>query len=325
MRRREFVGGIAGAAFSFLAGARAEHPAKVPRIGILATASRSGDFSQIFSSALRELGWIDGQNVLVDWKLSGGQAQRYDELAVDLVRAKTDVIIAANPNAALAARGATASIPIVMVNTADPVELGLVASLARPGGNVTGTSTLSVEVSAKQLELVSELLPGVSRLAVLSASSNPWHPNAVSALEAGARSLGVKLTVVAVRDPGELEPAFGDFARERVEGALVLADPMTFFYRAKLAEFSIRYHVPAVYGLREYVEAGGLMSYWADSKTVYRRTAAYVDKLLKGSKAADLPVEQPTKYELVINLKTAEALGLTVPPSLLSRADEVIE
>lgn len=327
MRRRQLLTGGAVAAFSCLATARAQGPARLRVVGVLATMPPSVDyeFSRIFREELVHLGWIEGRNVLIRWKNAEGQVSRFDELAAALVRANVDVIVVTNPNALLAARRATSSIPIVMVNTPDPVEFGFVSSLARPGGNVTGTSSLSADVSVKQLELITELLPGVSHLAVLSVSSNPWHPNAVSALHAAAPSLGVNLDVRTVHDAGELEQNFAGLARDRVQAVLVLADPLTFFYRARLAELGIRYRLPVVDGLREYAEAGALMAFWPESETLYRRTAAYVDKLLKGARAETLPVEQPTKYELVINLKTARSLGLDVPPSILARADKVIQ
>ncbi len=326
MRRRLFVAGLAGAALSSLTAARAQQPAKVPRIGVLAAAGPSDSrYARIFLDELIRLGWIDGQNVVIDWKYAAGQTQRYDELAAELVRAEVDVIAAPSPNALLAARRATTAIPIVMANTPDPVQLGVVASLARPGGNVTGSSTLSADVSAKQLQLLTDLLPGMSRLAVMAAVGNPWHPNAIGALEAAAPQLGVNLTVVSARNREEIERDFADIARDRLQAILVLADPMMFFHRALLAQLGIRHRLPSAYGPKEHVEAGGLMSYWADSEALYRRTAGYIDKLLKGAKAADLPVEQSTKYELAINLGTARALGIEVPPAFLARADEVIE
>jgi putative ABC transport system substrate-binding protein len=325
MRRRFFVAGLVGAALASLAAARAQQAAKVPRVGFLATGGPTDLFSETFLNELRKLGWIDGQNVVIDWKPTKGEAQRYDELVAELVRAEADVIVAPNPNAVLAARRATRTIPIVMVNTPDPVQLGIVTSLARPGGNVTGTSTLTIDLSVKQLQLLTELLPGASRIAVVSNRSNPWHPNAIGALEAASRSLGARLIVVTVHDPEEFERGFAEIARERGEAVLVLADPMASFHRAVLAELALRHRLPTAYGAGGHVEVGGLMSYWADPETLYRRTAAYVDKLLRGGKAADLPVEQPTKYKLVINLGTARALGLAIPPALLARADEVIE
>ena len=242
------------------------------------------------------------------------------------MRLKVDVIVAANPAATFAAKRSTESIPIVMVNTPDPVQLGLVVSLGRPGGNVTGTTTLSADVSIKQLELLKEAIPRAVRIAVLWNPSNPWHPIALKGAEAAARSLAVQLQLEAVRGPEELNAAFAAMTRERAGAVLVLADPMTFYYRSRLADLAAKRRLPAMYsGSRGYVEAGGLMHYWANQADLYRRVGSYVDRILKGAKPGDLPIEQPTKYELVINLKTAKALRLTIPPSLLQRADQVIE
>jgi putative ABC transport system substrate-binding protein len=324
MRRRTFVLGCAGAAITSLsAPARG---AQLPRIGILATSPPSNTPSwQVFLEELSKLGWIDGRSVTIDLRVTAGQIDRFDELSAELVRADVNVIVAPNPNSVLAARRTTASIPIVMVNTPDPVQLGIVASLARPGGNVTGTCSLSADVSAKQVQLLKELLPGLSHLIVMAVSTNPWHPHALGPIASAARGLNVEPTIATVRHAGEFEGLFAELTGDPSGGMLVLADPMTFFHRAALTAFGMRYRVAAAFGLKEYAEAGGLMSYWADMNLLYQRTAAYVDKLLKGESAANLPIEQPTKYELVINLKTAKAIGVDVPPSLLARADEVIE
>jgi putative ABC transport system substrate-binding protein len=326
MRRRRFLAGLAGATLSPLAAARAQRPVKLPRVGVMATSPPSDTrTSQAFLDELRKLGWIDGQNVTIEWKITEGRIQRFDEVAAELVRVGTDVIVAPNPNSVLAARHATESVPIVMVNAPDPVQLGIVASLARPGGNVTGTCSLSADVGAKQLELMKELLPGLSRIIVISNVTSPWHPYAGAVIKSAGRALGVDVTVLTVRQAGDFESAFADAARQKDQAVLVLADPLSFFNRALLGEHGLRYRVATASGLRDYAEAGSLMSYWADQEVLYRRTAAYVDKLLKGEKAENLPIEQPTKYELVINLRTARALGIEVPPSLLARADEVID
>jgi putative tryptophan/tyrosine transport system substrate-binding protein len=326
MRRRAFLAGVVAAAVSPLAMVRAQQPAKLPRVGILATSPPSNTPSyQALLGELRRFGWIDGQTVTIDWKITAGQIERFDELAADLVRTGTDVIIAPNPNSVLAARRATASIPIVMVNTPDPVQLGIVASLARPGANVTGTCSLSADVSAKEVQLLKEILPSLARLVVMTVTTNPWHPYAIGAVASSARSLGVEVAIVSMRSPADFESVFADLRGDRTKAILVLADPMTFFHRVALAELGMRYRVAAAFGLKEHAEVGGLMSYWADIEALYQRTAAYVDKLLKGEKPENLPIEQPTKYELVINLKTAKALAIDVPPSLLARADEVIE
>src|SRR3989442_1044222 len=266
-----------------------------------------------------------GLNLVIESRDAEGKTERFGELAAELVRLKIDVIVASNPAATFAAKRSTASIPIVMVNTPDPVQLGLVVSLGRPGGNVTGTTTLSADLSSKQLELLKEAVPRAMRIAVLWNPNNPWHPLAVKGAEAAARSLAVQLQIVEARSAEEFERAFEAMTRKRAGAVLVLADPLTSFHRTRLAELAIKRHLPGMYGTRAYAEAGGLMSYWAHQADLDRRVASYVDRILKGAKPADLPIEQPTKFELVINLKTAKALGLTIPPSLLSRADEVIQ
>jgi putative ABC transport system substrate-binding protein len=230
------------------------------------------------------------------------------------------VIVATNPAAVFGAKRATTTIPIVMVHTPDPVELGLVASLARPGGNITGMTSLSVDLTIKQLELLKEAVPRASRIAVLWNPDNPWHPVAVKGLRAGGQSLGMRLQILEVRSPDEFESAFQAMIRERAQAVLVLADPMTFAHRRRLASLAARHRLPLMGSLREYAEAGGLMSYWADGTELIGRAASYVDKILKGATPGDLPIEQPTKYELVVNLKTAKALGLAIPPPLLLRA-----
>jgi putative ABC transport system substrate-binding protein len=326
MTRRHFMAGLAGAVLAPLANARAQQSGRLPRIGILTTSIPSESrAAQAFITELRRLGWVDGQSVSIEWKVTAGQIERFDALARELVAKGTDVIVAPNPNAVVAARRATASVPIVMVNTPDPVQLGLVAGLARPGGNITGTSSLSADVSAKQAELMKELVPGMTRLTVMSVATNPWHPHAVAAIASSARPLGIEHAVITAQDARDFESAFAQTARGDGGGILVLADPVTFFHRASLAELGVRYRIASGYGLREYAEAGGLMSYWADHVVLFRRTAAYVDKLLRGERAESMPIEQPTKYELVINLRTAKAIGLEIPSGVLVRADEVIE
>ena len=270
------------------------------------------------------MGYAEGLNLAIEWRDAEGKAERFGDLAAELVRLKVDLIVAANPAATFAAKNATASIPIVMVNTPDPVQLGLVGSLGRPGGNVTGTTTLSADLSTKQLELLKEAVPRAVRIAVLWVPGNPWHLLALKGAEAAARSLTVQLQTVGVRTPEELDNAFAAMTKERAEAVLVLADPMTFFHRTRLADLAAKRRLPAMYGVKGYTEAGGLMSYWAHQADLYRRVGSYVDRILKGAKPAELPIEQPTKFELVVNLKTAKALGLTIPQSVLLRADEVI-
>ncbi len=320
--RRGFISSLGLGLLATPLAAEAQQAGKVYRVGVLSSgpSSRSG----LLRQGLRDLGYVEGLNLAVEWRSAEGRSERFDDLAAELVRLKVDVIVAPLPAAVFAAKRATTIIPIVMVNTPDPVQLGLVASLAHPGANITGLTSLSADFSIKQLELLKEAVPRVSRVAVLWNSSNPWHPRALKDMEGAARSLGVQLQILQVHDPEEFDKAFAAMTRERSGAVLVLADPMTFFYRTRLADLAAKHRLPAIYGLREHTDAGGFMSYWADSADLYRRTASFVDKILRGAKPTDLPVEQPTKFELVINLKTAKALGLTIPQSLLVRADEVI-
>jgi putative ABC transport system substrate-binding protein len=298
----------------------AQPPGRMFRVGALGV-SGVGPLRQ----TLRDAGYVEGSNLVIEWRDPEGKVERYADLAADLVRRDVDVIVAANPAATLAAKKSTTSIPIVMVNTPDPVQLGIVASLARPGGNITGTTTLSADLSTKQLQLLKEAVPRAVRIGVLINPDNPWHPLAVKGAEAAARSLAVRLHAVKVRRPEDLDSAFEAMSREQMDALLVLSDPTTFFHRNRLAELAARHRLPAMYGVRGYVDAGGLMSYWAHQADLYRRVGSYVDRILKGARPGDLPIEGPTRWELVINLKTSRAIGLSIPPSLLLRADEVIE
>ena len=300
--------------------AEMQHQAKIYRIGVLAT-SVPGQLRE----SLREIGYIEGRNLVLEVRETGGRADRVDDLARELAALKVDVIVATTPAAVFGAKRAAATIPIVMVNTPDPVQLGLVATLARPGGNITGTTSLSVDLSIKQLELLKEAVPRASRIAVVWNPDNPWHPITVNGLQEGGRSLGVQLQILEVRDPNEFDKAFQAMTRERARGVLILADSVTYFHRKRLADLAVKYRLPLMGSLREYAEAGSLMSYWADRAELFRRVASYVDRILKGAPPKDLPIEQPTKYELLVNLKTAKALALTIPSSLLLRATTVIE
>jgi putative ABC transport system substrate-binding protein len=249
----------------------------------------------------------------------------FDRFASELVRLKVDVIVAANPNAVLSVKRATTTVPIVMMHTPDPVQLGLVSSLARPGGNITGVTTLSADLSIKQLELLKAAVPRMLRVALLWNPDNPWHPATVNALQGRSGSLKLQLQVLEVQGPDAFANAFLAMTTERAQAVLVLTDPLTFFHRRRLADLAIYHRLPMMGGLPDYAEAGSLMSYWADRSDVFRRAAGFVDRILKGAKPADLPIEQPTKYELVANLRTARSLGITIPPSVLQRADRVIE
>jgi putative ABC transport system substrate-binding protein len=319
MPRRVFMAAIAGGLLAAPLAALAQQ-VKMNRIGVLTVGS-----TEPFRQGLRELGYVEGQNVVFDIRETEGKPERLDEFAFELARLKVDVIVAIYPAAVFSARRASATIPIVMVNAPDPVDLGLVASLARPGGNITGVTSLSVDVSLKQLELLKEAVPRAARIAVLWNPDNPWHPITVKGLQGGGRSLGVQLQFLPVRGPDEFDKAYQAMLTKRAQATLILADPMTFTHRRQLANLAVKHGLPAMGSLRDYAEAGSLLSFWADQTDLVRRAASYVDRILKGAHPADLPIEQPSKFELVINLKTAKALGLTIPPSLLRRADQVIE
>ena len=301
--------------------AHAQSPTKPYRIGLLQT-----DSSQtLLQQSLRELGYVEGRDVVYVVRYSEGRSDRLDDFALDLVHLRVDVIVAANPGGVFSATRATKTIPIVMTNTPDPVQLGLVASLARPGGNITGTTTLTIDVTIKQLELLKQAVPRATRVALLWNRDNPWHARTVHELQGRSGALGLQIQTLEVRSPEALDSAFRAMTTENVQALLVLADPVTFFHRRRLAELAINHRVPMMGSLPEYAAAGSLMSYWADTTEVARRAASYVDRILKGAKPGDLPVEQPTKFEFVANLRTAKALGITIPQSIVLRADRVIE
>jgi putative ABC transport system substrate-binding protein len=325
MKRREFISLLCGVTVAWPITARAQQPEKVPRIGYLGSSSASAR-DEVFRQGLRELGYVEGKNIVIEYRFAEGKFDRLPDLATELVQLKTDVIVAQATQASLAAKGATKTIPIVMCNVSDPVGSGLVASLARPGANITGTASMTAEVVGKSLALLKETVPNLSRVAVL------WNPdNAIfqaqmlRETQIAAAALGVELQTFGTRGADEFDRAFAAISRARVGALLVLADTILIFHRAQIVDFAEKSRLPAMYGTREYAADGGLMAYGPNYDDVNRRAATYVDKILKGAKPADLPVELPTKFEFVINAKTAKALGLTVPPSLLARADEVIE
>jgi putative tryptophan/tyrosine transport system substrate-binding protein len=330
--RRTIIGFIITVALGCLGVApctpEAQPPTHLHRIGALSgfgTPPGRDPFVEAFLEGMRALGYVEGQHFVLEYRAAAGQHERFPALAAELVQLKPDVIVTQGTPAALAAKDATTTIPIVMVGVGDPVESGLVASLARPGGNVTGLSLLAPELVGKQLELLKDVLPTVSRVAVLWNPANPAHALQVRAADVAARALGVQLHRVEARGPEAFDGAFAAMTRAHAGALLVLADTLFFEYRRRLAELAATSRLPIMHYSRAFVEAGGLISYWASEPGGWRRGATYVDKILKGAKPADLPVEQPTKFELVINLKTAEALGITVPPSLLLLADEVIQ
>ena len=308
---------------------RAQPAGKVARIGFLSVSSASAAASpsvEAFGRGLSDLGYVEGQSVIVEYYWAEGQYERLPALAAKLVEHRVDVIVAPSTPAAVAAKKATKTVPIVFATVTDPVALGLVASLARPGGNATGlTIVQSPDIVSKQLEIFKEALPNLSRVAVLGNPTHLAHTLWTRGATAAAESLGVRLQFVETRRVGELESAFRAITRAQADGLLVLPDTMLWAERARLADLVAKSQLPAMFGFREHVEAGGLMAYGASIPDLIRRAATFVDKILKGAKPADLPVEQPIKFELVINLKTAKTLGVTIPPNLLLQADRVIE
>ena len=327
MNRRDTVWVLAALGASPLAG-QAQQTGKVYRIGYLSAPSRASVEStlQAFLRALRELGWVEGQNLVIEYRWAEGKIERLPDLAADLVQRKVDLIVAPAGTAALAAKGATSSIPIVMIFPIDPVGQGLVASLRRPGGNVTGTvAAHGAEIYAKQMQILKEIVPRASRIARLSNPAAPTHAAEILEVDRAAQSLRVRLQHVQARGPEEFDKAFASMDGDRVEALLVSNDTTFLVHAARIAELALKYRLPTMCRYREIVEAGGLIAYWVNMADFIGRSATYVDKILKGAKPADLPVEQPTKFELVINVKTAKALGITVPQSVLQRADEVIQ
>jgi putative ABC transport system substrate-binding protein len=298
-------------------------PPKVARVGFLGDVPPFLD--EAFRQGLRELGYVEGQNVLVERRAPRWQYEQLPDLAVELVRLKVDVIVAASPPATAAVRRATTTIPIVFVVSGDPVAEGFVASLARPGGNSTGLATVSPDLVGKQLEMLRTMAPKVSRVAILQNPDQYGHPHAVREAESAARALGLQVHVLSARNAAEIDRAFAAMGSRHANGLIVLRDAVFRERRDQIVALAARYRLPAIYGLREQAEAGGLMAYGASVPELFRRAATYVDKILKGARPADLPVEQPARFELVINVKTAKALGLTVPAALLSQADKIIE
>jgi putative ABC transport system substrate-binding protein len=330
MERRTFLAMVSGSLLAAPLAAEAQQAAKVARIGYLSpNLATSPHLREAFRQGLRDLGYVEGRNVVFEYRDAEGKVERLPALAAELVELKVDVIVTegANTSVPLAAKQATRTLPIVFASAADPVGSGLVTSLARPGGNVTGASILSPEIVGKRLELLTQAVPGVSRVAVL------WLPGALGErtekymlkeADVAARALGVQLQFVEARGPADLDRAFSDMTRARAGALTVLPSLMFLREHRRLVDLAAKHRLPAVYTVKEYVDAGGLMAYAPNLAEVFRRAATYVDKILKGAKPADHPVEQPTKFELVINLKTAKALGLTIPSSLLQRADQVI-
>ena len=307
--------------------AEAQQPAgKIPRIGYLTAAPLSGLAQQTdaFRQGLRALGYVEGKNIILKVRCSDGNSDALRELAVGLVQLKVDVIVSAGPGSTRPAKEATNTIPIVMAQDNDPVANGFVASLARPGGNITGLSTLSAQLSGKRLELLKEVLPRLSRVAVFD-NSTAGNSQVRKETEDAARALGLKLQYLDIRSSNDIATAFQEAKNGRADAVLMLPNPIHFSGRTRIATLAIKNRLPAIYGRPEYVDAGGLMNYGVSFSDLDRRAAIYVDKILKGAKPAELPVEQPTKFEFIINLKTAKQIGVTIPPNVLARADKVIK
>ena len=325
--RRQFL----SATVAFFAAPLTSHAQKTTRqyrVGFLTTAglTTGSHLHAAFRQGLRELGWVEGQSIVIDHRRAEGKFERLPGLAADLARLKVDVIVVTTTQAALAAKNATRTIPIITVTVGDPIATGLVTSLARPEGNITGlTMSTGPEMGGKLLQLLKETVPQASRIAALWNSANPGHASWLREAENGARKLEVQLQLVAAGGLDSLEGAFAAIARERPHALLTLPDPLFFFQRRRLLDFAAKNSLPAMYSWKEAVEDGGLMAYGPDQADLFHRAAIYVDKILKGAKPADLPMQLPTKFESVINLKTARALGLTIPPSVLLRASQVIE
>jgi len=329
MERRTWMALMAGGLLAAPPAAEGQQVGKIPRIGFLSPSSPSDSRNRFrlgaLQQGLRELGYVEGQNISIDSRWAEGKYERLPSLATELVRLKVDVIVTYAPPAIQAAREATATIPIVMGGVVDPVATGFVASLARPGGNITGLSLMAPELVGKQLEILKEMVPKVTRVAVLGNPANGGTAPQLRHAQGAARTLKLQLQPLEARGPNEIDSAFSAMTREGAGAVVVLVDSMFVDQRTRIADLAARRHLPSVYGLIDFAEAGGLMFYGANDADRFRRAASLVDKILRGAKPADLPIEQPTKFELVINLKTAKALGLTIPQSLLQRAGEVIQ
>jgi len=323
MRRRDFIILVGGGVAAWPLGAIAQQSGKIWRIGFIA--HRYEGFYDALFDGLRELGYVEGRNVIIERRYAEGRVERFKDFAAEMVRWKADIVIVVTTPAALAVKNETRTIPIVHPAAIDPVGTGLIASLAHPGGNITGLSVLNAELSAKRLELLKEILPALSRGAVLWNVANPANALAWSDTEGAARVLGVTLQSHEVRDPKDFEGAFAAIGKQRPDALLVLQDALTLQHRKQIIDFTLRERLPNMHVGKEWVQEGGLMSYGDLLPERYRRAADLVDRILKGAKPADLPVEQPTKFELVVNVKTAKAIGLTIPETFLARADAVIE
>jgi len=326
MRRREFITLVGGAAVTWPLAARAQQARKVPTVGFLGQSTPLGESERAaaFAQRLRELGWVEGRTIAIEYRWAAGRNERLAEIAAEFVQLKMDVIVAGGTPPVLAAMQATSIIPIVFASAGDPVGTGLVASLARPGGNVTGLSVLAVDLAGKRLDLLREVVSGFGRLAIMGNVGNPIILNELAELQAAAGRLGLQVDRLEIQRPQDIAPAF-EAVKGRADAVYVCQDLLTVGNRMRINTLALGARLPVMHASREHIEAAGLMSYGPNFLDLYRRAGDYVDKILRGAKPGDLPVEQPTKFELVINLTTARALGLTIPESLLARADEVIE
>jgi putative tryptophan/tyrosine transport system substrate-binding protein len=326
MRRRDFIKVVAGSASFWPLAARAQQPAKLPTIGFLGAGTPSG-YSQwvaAFMQQLRERGWIEGRNIALEIRWAEGKNERFADIAAEFVRLNVDVIVTTGTAPVVAAKQATSVIPIVFTSAGDPVATGLVASLARPGGNVTGLSNQLPDLAGKRLELLREIIPDLHRLAILTNIGSPIGALEMGEVQAAARTLGLEILPLEIRRAEDIGPAF-EALKDRADALYVVAEPLLSGNRVRISTLALGARLPTLHGFREYVEAGGLVSYGPNIPDLFRRAADLVDKILRGAKPKDIPVEQPAKFDLVINLTTAKALGLTIPPTLLARADEVIE
>jgi putative ABC transport system substrate-binding protein len=326
MTKKSFVWLLAIFSVASVSIAQAQEPPNPPRIAYLTASALSTMSARIeaFRQGLRELGYVEGKNIVIEWRSTEDKPDRLPARATELVSLKVDVIVTGGPSATRAAKGATSTIPIVMSTDPDPVANGFVASLARPGGNITGLATLAPELSGKRLELLKETVPKLSRVAVFGTSTTPGNAQNIKETELAARAFGLQLQSLDVRAPKDMETAFRAAGKARAESIIVLSGPMVNSHRSQIVDLAVKSRLPAIYPWPEYVEDGGLMSYGPSLTDLNRRAATYVDKILKGRKPADLPVEQPIKFEFIVNLKAAKQIGLTIPPNVLVRADRVI-
>ncbi len=313
--------------FAVCSSAEAQQPTKIPRIGYLSGASVSSQLprTEAFRQGLRELGYVERKNIAIEWRFGEGKDDQAPALAAELVLLKVNVIVTGGSGATRAAKAATSTIPIVITQDNDPVGNGFVASLARPGGNITGLTTLALELSGKRLEILREVVSKLSRVAVFGTSTNPGNAQALKETELAAGAFGVQLQYLDVLNPKDIETAFRAASEGRAGAVHLLSGPVFNFRRTQITDLAVKSRLPAIYPSREFVEDGGLMSYGTSYADLFRRAATYVDKILKGAKPADLPVEQPKKFEFIINLKAAKQIGLTIPPNVLARADKVIK